>query len=205
MQAEYLMSHIFRTHLAVLGFFAALFTLAAIPSKAEAQAPGHDCRERTVAGERVLACPGDGAARPDMLFQLVNLDSGSMFVEISVETADLRSCEGQHLLGRNVIDCSDGVFEWHRLESGRLIMQKIVPVDGPTAERLMLLDRWEGYPPPYGNRFHCAGRRSTIGHYYTDYCQTQREYYDHTCRGQNAYRYEEVCRRWREGTYGRRY
>jgi hypothetical protein len=201
------MSHIVTKRLSVLGFVAAMLTLVVGgPVVAQEQGSdrvirnacpdGNDGRDRRILGERVLYC-----FESNSLYQLSSFAARTSLVRIPIETTDLSSCRREEFLGRAVMGCVDGKFEWGRY-GGLLRFQKILPMDNSTAAHLRELDQWQGYPPPYGSQsFHCNANRSAIGHYNTDFCREQRRFYNQTCYGRILPQYQEVCDRWRRGGF----
>ncbi|HEY0948038.1 MAG TPA: hypothetical protein VGE53_00905 [Candidatus Paceibacterota bacterium] len=201
------MSHIVTSRLWALGIVAAMLTLVA-PNLATAQDQSPDrtisnvCpdggvgRDRTILGERVLYCQDSNS-----LYQLSTIASRTSLVEILVETANLASCRREDFLGRPVMGCADGKFEWGRT-GGLLRFQKILPINASTAMQLRQLDQRQGYPPPYGSQsFHCNANRSAIGHYNTDFCREQRRFFNQNCYGRIQPQNQEVCDRWRQGGF----
>lgn len=153
-------------------------------------------RDRRILDERVLYCQNSNT-----LYQLSSIASRTNLVQIPVETSDLATCRREDFLGRQVMGCFDGKFEWGRI-NGLLRFQKILPMNASTAMHLQQLDQWQGYPPPYGSEsFHCNANRNTFGHYNADYCREQRRFFNQACYGRILPQYQEVCDRWRQGGF----
>lgn len=137
--------------------------------------------------------------------------------------SDPTQCSETRVLGRRVLDCGNGRFgQWERDENGRTVMVIRETRSGDEADMLNeaqeIRRRQRSYSPRFGGSsyalnsygYQCIGNVSTIRDYYTPYCQQQRDAYEqlrrnqhNPCIGDYAFRYPDVCRRWRNGTYGR--
>lgn len=183
-------------------YLAALIAAACmfISSEANAQATSSECRERTVAGETVLACP-------DGLYERLGLSGGNAIAKIDVDTQDLRSCRSDAILGVSAIRCSDGLFEWRRV-GGRLRLKTMEVLSSEEADRRLRVEALRQQPAPV-SRYGVPNECYVNINRYTDYCINMRERRTEVvhCTGPYSGRYVEsaTCIRWRNQNYGYRY